>query len=717
MQPKKLTLKNFGPFLNETVDFSDLQASGLFLISGKTGAGKTTIFDGMTFALFGETSGRLRTGKEMRSTFAPAQEQTEVSFSFAHQSMTYEVTRSPEQVLEKKRGEGSTNRSAKVQLSIFDTSGTLQAQYTKKNEVDRFITELLNVNAKQFFQIVLLPQGKFRNFLVASSSDKEKLLRNLFGTQLYQRLNEWLSSQQKTIGNELAKQTDQLENLQQQFESLEQVPPSYQETITQWKNEITQLEKVIAEQKESLAQQKQIKKEAEKAFYDGKEIANALSEYDKLIKQEEKLKEKEPEINRKKQYLAQLSWLNDQKGLLAQQDDYRQELKELENSLKEITDEQDKNRKNYEKVIGQEKEYEYWQEQQKEKQYALQRINEQLPVIQKVNELIKEKEQLDTKIQQQKEVIEESNEQLKKNQESEQSLAYQIQQKAEVQAEEVQLYRAEELVNRFEKAQKEQEEQSLAYQRAQEKAEDFTQQLQSYQKKVEVSKETLDTARSDNAKMQIARLQLYLKEGEPCPVCGSYHHNKETSAQQSYTLTEITQNEENLAQSEEDYTQVLEQKQKVAAALESNKKEQEALFEKKEKAQENLQLVGKECETTLAISITEIDPNTYLQQWREKLEKAKEVITTAEKKQAALKKETEDLNDTLSQRQKQLQKDQDEKTKILATQTALQEQLDQKDHQELLKQKSQLEEKLANIKEKIVNYEQEKERLQKESAR
>lgn len=717
MQPKKLTLKNFGPFLNETVDFSDLQTSGLFLISGKTGAGKTTIFDGMTFALFGETSGRLRTGKEMRSTFAPAQEQTEVSFSFAHQSMTYEVSRSPEQVLEKKRGKGSTNRSAKVQLSIFDASGTLQVQYTKKNEVDRFITELLNVNAKQFFQIVLLPQGKFRNFLVASSSDKEKLLRNLFGTQLYQRLKEWLSSQQKTIGNELAKQTDQLENLQQQFESLEQVPPSYQETITQWKNEMSQLEKAIAEQKESLAQQKQVKKEAEKAFYDGKEIANALNEYNKLIQQEEKLKENEPEMNRKKRYVAQLSWLNDQKGLLVQQDDYRQELKELENSLKEIADAQDKNQKSYEKLIEQEKEYEHWQEQERENQYALQRINEQLPIIQKVNGLIKEKEQLDRKIQQQKEEIEGTNEQLEKNQDLEQSLAYQIQQKANIQAKEVQLYRAEELVSRFEKAQNEQKEQTLAYQKGQEKNEDLTQQLQSYQKKVEISKEILDTARSDNAKMQIARLQLYLKDGEPCPVCGSYHHNKEASAQQTYTLAEITQNEEKLAQSEEDYTQVLEQKQKVAAALESNKKEQEALYEKKKKAQENFQVLSNECETTLAISIIEINPDTYLQQLQESLEKKKETITTAEKKQIAVKKETEDLNETLSQRQKQLQKAQEEKVKISATQTALQEQLDQKDHKELLKQKSQLEERLANIKEKIVYYKQQEEQLQRESAR
>ena len=81
MKPKKLTLKNFGPFIDETIDFSKLTDAPLFLITGKTGAGKTTIFDGMTYALFGETSGKIRSAKEMRSLFATPEEETSVLFS------------------------------------------------------------------------------------------------------------------------------------------------------------------------------------------------------------------------------------------------------------------------------------------------------------------------------------------------------------------------------------------------------------------------------------------------------------------------------------------------------------------------------------------------------------------------------------------------------------------------------------------------------------
>lgn len=82
MQPRTLVLQNFGPFIDETIDFRTFEDGGLFLISGKTGAGKTTIFDSMTYALFGETSGQQRSGKEMRSLFASPEEMTKVTFTF-----------------------------------------------------------------------------------------------------------------------------------------------------------------------------------------------------------------------------------------------------------------------------------------------------------------------------------------------------------------------------------------------------------------------------------------------------------------------------------------------------------------------------------------------------------------------------------------------------------------------------------------------------------
>lgn len=714
MQPRKLTLKNFGPFLNETVDFNDFQSSGLFLISGKTGAGKTTIFDGMTFALFGETSGHLRTGKEMRSTFAPVQELTEVSFSFEHQGTLYEVVRSPEQMVAKKRSKGFTNQAPKVHLTVYSASGTLLTEYGKKSEVDDFIAELLNVNAKQFFQIVLLPQGEFRNFLVASSNDKEKLLRNLFGTQLYQRLSEWLRTQQKEIDKELIKQTDQLENLQQQFQTQEKIPASYQETLVQWENELESLGNSIATEEDNLTKQKEEKKRAEQAFYNGKEVDSVLNEYDKLIQTQEELKEKQSEIARKKQHFEQLSWLNEQKSLLVQQDEYHQEINELESSLKEINQCLDKNQIKQEQLAAHQNEYENWQTKQKEDQYTLQRINEQLPIVQKINYLIEQKEQLHSNLIQQQNKIDESNKQLEKNQLIEQSLNQQIQQKSVVQEEEIQLYRVSELVRSFEKAQVRQNDQVDAYQEVQLTVKKQKQQLENCQQVVKASKETLANARSENAKMQIARLQLFLKEGEPCPVCGSVHHNDVGTQKHTYTLEEITQSEETLAQSEEEYTQALEQQQKITAMLEASKKEQEKLKNSVKEAQEILQELTKECEETLSISVLEIKPQDHLQQWQAGLEKRKKAIAEAEIKQDTLKKENEKTSAALSQLQEQYLTDKTEKTKITAEQNALEEQLESQSSQNLEEQKQLLEEKIANIQEKITDYKQQEESLQTE---
>lgn len=154
MQPRTLRMKNFGPYLDETVEFGAFLDQGLFLVSGKTGAGKTTIFDGMTFALFGQTSGKLRSGKEMRSLFAQPTEETEVTFSFSHGGLLYEVMRRPEQEVAKKRGTGTTIRAGKTTLTIYDELGNEKKQYTKN--VDYELYQLLHLTADQFFKLSLI---------------------------------------------------------------------------------------------------------------------------------------------------------------------------------------------------------------------------------------------------------------------------------------------------------------------------------------------------------------------------------------------------------------------------------------------------------------------------------------------------------------------------------------------------------------------------------
>lgn len=272
-------MKNFGPYIAETIDFTKFEDSSLFLISGKTGSGKTTIFDGMSYALFGESSGKLRQGKEMRSTFADPSEPTEVHLSFSHGDYFYEITRKPEQELYKKRGDGTRTQSAKISLIVKDHLGKELREFTKRREVDQFIQELLHLDATQFAQIVLLPQGEFRTFLIANSNDKEKVLRNLFGTQLYQTLNEQLKDQLKTVNKEIEATQQTIQAKMDQVYWQEQITD--EETTEQRLALVDQQQKAMITQQEteknalSVLQKQKQQKEQEKFALE--ELANAFT--------------------------------------------------------------------------------------------------------------------------------------------------------------------------------------------------------------------------------------------------------------------------------------------------------------------------------------------------------------------------------------------------------------------------------------------------------
>ncbi|WP_203632275.1 AAA family ATPase [Lacticaseibacillus suibinensis] len=223
MQLLDLHMQYFGPYRDETVDFASFAQTPLFLISGKTGSGKTTIFDALVFALYGDTSGDDRTGDEMRANFASADEKTRVTLRFTHGGKTYEIWREPAQELAKKRGNGTTTTTMNVCLTVFE-DGKETALWTKKRDVAPRIADLLHLDADQFRQIVILPQGKFRQFLDANSDDKGALLQHLFGTSLYARWQTTLKTKAKQKQTAVAKQTARLQTLASQFQFEDPAP-------------------------------------------------------------------------------------------------------------------------------------------------------------------------------------------------------------------------------------------------------------------------------------------------------------------------------------------------------------------------------------------------------------------------------------------------------------------------------------------------------------
>ncbi len=182
MRPLKLSLSAFGPFAQETeLDFAPLGQSGLYLITGVTGAGKTTIFDAITFALYGEPSGDTRDSDMLRSRYAAPDMPTCVTLRFSHRGKIYEVTRSPRYERQKKRGEGRTMDGGDASLLLPDGS----APVTRPTEVTRAITDLLGVNKQQFCQLAMIAQGAFQRLLLADTPKRIEIFREIFGTRPY----------------------------------------------------------------------------------------------------------------------------------------------------------------------------------------------------------------------------------------------------------------------------------------------------------------------------------------------------------------------------------------------------------------------------------------------------------------------------------------------------------------------------------------------------
>ena len=194
MKPISLTIEAFGPYRDSvTLDFNELQDHSMFLISGPTGAGKTSILDAMVYALYGEPSGEVRKTDAIRSDFAEPDRMTRVDFSFAIGDAQYRVERLPKQMVAKKRGTGMREQNASATVyEMKDREWKVIA--TSAAAIRDTVQRIIGFRKDQFLQVVLLPQGEFRKLLVASTSEREELLHTLFRTELYRRLQDALKA-------------------------------------------------------------------------------------------------------------------------------------------------------------------------------------------------------------------------------------------------------------------------------------------------------------------------------------------------------------------------------------------------------------------------------------------------------------------------------------------------------------------------------------------
>lgn len=209
MRPLKLTMSAFGPYADIcNLDLAKLGTQGLYLITGNTGAGKTTIFDAITFALYGQTSGGMRENEMLRSKYAKDTTPTYVELTFAYNKQNYTIRRNPEYLRKAKRGDGFTTQKAEVALTMPNNK-----VITKIKDVNETILEIIGLDINQFRQIAMIAQGDFLRLIYATTKERSDIFRRIFNTKAYQILQDKL----KTRFSELKKQFSLIDSSIKQY--------------------------------------------------------------------------------------------------------------------------------------------------------------------------------------------------------------------------------------------------------------------------------------------------------------------------------------------------------------------------------------------------------------------------------------------------------------------------------------------------------------------
>ncbi len=313
MKPIKLILSAFGPYADRLpdIEFSDFEEKGLFLISGDTGAGKTTIFDAICFALYGETSGTYRDTKNLRSEYASEKTESYVDFYFSHQGRNYHVYRQPSYERAKQRGQGVTSIKEKA---VLYEDGKLPIEGL--TQVNSAVKELLGIDEKQFKQIAMIAQGEFWSLLNAKTEERTTILRTIFMTNGYKniehKLKDRMDASYKIKVNDEASILQYFNDVHADDESslllnLSDLKQKADNNKSAWNIDelLEMISRIIEEDKELIKQLKpQIKEREDEFTRESSELATAKMNNDFLFRLE-KLQNEKAILEGKKEQISE----------------------------------------------------------------------------------------------------------------------------------------------------------------------------------------------------------------------------------------------------------------------------------------------------------------------------------------------------------------------------------------------------------------------------
>ena len=504
MMPISLTLSAFGPYPDTiTIDFESFQEDGLFLITGPTGSGKTMIFDAMIFALYGKTSGQIRQTDSLRCDHALNEIPTFVEFSFSLHQQNYTIKRNPKYYLEGKK----TPKQPSALLTLPDGK-----MVEGIKEVNQKMISLLGVDDQQFKQICMIAQGEFTKLIMASSDEREKVLRELFHSETYQKLEEKLKVHLKTYQDKydllLNKRKDLMQELQ--VEDHQEYLSKQTKLIASQQKEYDDLKKDLDQKKQQLQlyrlqNQRLIQlKDLKQQFQDLKKQENDYQELNKTV---DTLK-KAQETN----YLY-ISYIKQQKKLQTlklNQEDFLKQLKKLEKDYQEKkvqADFLDYKQQTKEKLQNQIQEtkqlinqiYQYQNDYQN-----LQTLKQQYRMLDEEQKLfLKKKEKFENGLQRDQERIQSEQQVQSKYELIKQQYVRLNEQKVKV----------HQLSDYYDQILKLNENKS-----------DLQEEYTVVEKQVDHEKMQYNQMEKLYFRKQAGIFALQLKEDQPCPICGSLHH-------------------------------------------------------------------------------------------------------------------------------------------------------------------------------------------------
>ncbi|MCM3567996.1 AAA family ATPase [Neobacillus mesonae] len=534
MKPLKLTMQAFGPYAEtECIDFTKLGNRTMFVISGKTGSGKTTIFDAISYAIYGKASGEDRNGPELRSQFASDDLITEVSLDFSLRNKVYSITRSPQQQKRKEKGDGYTTVGAKAQIYSWSPDGERKLLASKITDVEEKIKEIMLIDANQFRQILMIPQGEFRKLLTSDSKDKEVILQRLFHTQLYKMVEDKL----KEESTELKKSVEA--QIQARGEALRRIKAEscdeLREYVEAGSENDTIIMPLLLEEIKGLAELLgKLDLQLNEQIKSQDKLKNQIFEAETILKQlktRDGLKEQKAQLESQKELFAE----KEQQIQRAQKAELLAKQEELCHRLKRETDNAGQNiqtiKAGIEKLNGLAMEYDKLLQKEQEREGERQKTVEEINRLDSMKadvysfaSLMKETAVIETTLQTAKNRHSLSEQNLEK---MEQKLVFLKEQRTKIEKGQLIFVENE---RKIEKLQAEQdrleklEQVQARYQNAKQNLVKSSQRFENTLAGLTDAKALVEELEQKWLHGQAALLAAKLHDGEACPVCGSEHH-------------------------------------------------------------------------------------------------------------------------------------------------------------------------------------------------